>query len=103
MNAAASGPRRPTETGKKTSTGSLRTLGDLIAGGVTVIATCEVCLHSARLDLEDLAARHGMFHPAGQMALRPLLQCSVCKSTESVLKEIEPAIEQVVPQRKASA
>jgi hypothetical protein len=63
----------------------------MIAAGRELTAICEVCLHSARLDLSDLAARHGAGHSCKTPALRPLLQCSVCKSTEAVVREAAPS------------
>jgi hypothetical protein len=64
------------------------TIGGLIEAGHGLTATCEVCLHSGRLDLRDLAARLGADHSCGEADLRPLLQCSVCKSVDSSLEEI---------------
>lgn len=78
------------------------TLGDLLESGRGLVATCEVCLHSADLDLSDLAARHGRGHSCSQEALRPLLQCSVCKSVESVVREAGPDDERHMA-RKAPA
>lgn len=63
------------------------TLGDLLDAGHGLVATCEVCLHSAALDLSDMAARYGREHSCSQEALGPRLQCSVCKSVESVVRE----------------
>jgi hypothetical protein len=67
-----------------------KTIGDLLTSGRGLTATCEVCLHSSRLDLSDLASRLGAFHSCSQTALRPKLQCSVCKSTEAVLQGSRP-------------
>ena len=66
------------------------TIGDLIEAGRDLTATCEVCLHSARLNLPELAARFGAAHFCTEPALRPLLQCSVCKSTEATLQDTRP-------------
>jgi hypothetical protein len=66
------------------------TLGAMIQSGRQLTATCEVCLHSARIDLGDLAARYGADHSCSGEALRPLLQCSVCRSTEAVIQETGP-------------
>jgi hypothetical protein len=66
------------------------TIGGLIEAGHGLTATCEVCLHSARLNLPDLAARLGAEHPCGEADLRPHLQCSVCKSVDSSLEETRP-------------
>lgn len=74
-----------------------RTIGDLIAAGRGLTATCEVCLHSARLDLKDLALRYGADHSCEASALRPKLQCSVCKSTEAVLQETAARRDRALP------
>jgi hypothetical protein len=66
------------------------TIGGLIEAGRGLTATCEVCLHSARLNLPELAARLGAGHSCGEAELRPHLQCSVCKSVDSSLEEIRP-------------
>jgi hypothetical protein len=66
------------------------TIGGLIEAGHGLIATCEVCLHSARIDLRDLAARLGAEHSCHETDLRPHLQCSVCKSVDSSLEETGP-------------
>ena len=66
------------------------TLGAMLQSGRQLTATCEVCLHSARIDLGDLASRYGAAHSCSSEALRPLLQCSVCKSTEAVIQETAP-------------
>ena len=66
------------------------TLGAMIQSGRQLTATCEVCLHSARVDLGDLAARYGFGHSCSSEALRLLLQCSVCKSTEAVIEDSAP-------------
>jgi hypothetical protein len=81
---ASMGPERAAEIA------DLGTLGALLKSGHGLTATCEVCLHSSRLDLADLAARLGMFHSCSETALRPKLQCSVCKSTEAALQGIRP-------------
>ena len=64
------------------------TIGGLIEAGHGLTATCEVCLHSGRLNLKELAARLGADHSCGEADLRPHLQCSVCKSVDSSLEEI---------------
>jgi hypothetical protein len=66
------------------------TLGTMLRSGRQLTATCEVCLHSSRIDLGDLAARYGVDHLCSNETLRPLLQCSVCKSTEAVIQETGP-------------
>jgi hypothetical protein len=66
------------------------TLGALLDTGRGLTATCEVCLHSARIDLRDLALRFGRNHGCSTEALRPVLQCSVCKMTESAVEMIVP-------------
>jgi hypothetical protein len=66
------------------------TLGAMLQSGRHMTATCEVCLHSARIDLGDLASRYGFGHSCSSEALRPLLQCSVCKSTEAVIQDSAP-------------
>jgi hypothetical protein len=66
------------------------TIGGLIEAGHGLTATCEVCLHSARIDLKGLAARAGADHSCSETDLRPHLQCSVCKSVDSSLEEIVP-------------
>ena len=66
------------------------TLGAMLQSGRHLTATCEVCLHSARIDLGDLVARYGFDHPCSSASLRPLLQCSVCESTEAVIQETGP-------------
>jgi hypothetical protein len=66
------------------------TIGGLIEAGHGLTATCEVCLHSARIDLKGLAARVGADHSCSETDLRPHLQCSVCKSVDSSLEEIVP-------------
>jgi hypothetical protein len=66
------------------------TLGAMIQSGRQLTATCEVCLHSARIDLGNLAASYGADHSCSGEALRPLLQCSVCRSTEAVIQETGP-------------
>ncbi len=66
------------------------TLGAMLLSGRVLTATCEVCLHSARIDLGDLAVRYGAGHTCSSEALRPILQCSVCKSTESVIQDTAP-------------
>jgi hypothetical protein len=67
------------------------TIADLMEAGRGLIATCEVCLHSARLNLPVLAARLGPAHGCSEAALRPHLQCSVCKSVDSSLEETRPS------------
>lgn len=79
------------------------TLGDLLDSGRGLVATCEVCLHSAVLDLPDLAARHGRGHSCSQEALRPRLQCSVCKSVEPVVREAGPDDERRMARKAAAA
>ena len=76
----------------KQSTGEdgTRTIGDLLTSGRGLTATCEVCLHSSRIDLGDLASRLGASHSCSETSLRPKLQCSVCKSTEAVLQGSRP-------------
>jgi hypothetical protein len=66
------------------------TIGALIEAGHGLTATCEVCLHSGRLNLKDLAARLGAEHSCRETDLRPHLQCSVCKSVDSSLEETVP-------------
>jgi hypothetical protein len=74
-----------------------RTVGEVIAAGSGLVATCEVCLHSERLNLHDLAARFGAEH--GLAALRPKLQCSVCKSIDASLCETHPERHCARPQK----
>jgi hypothetical protein len=62
----------------------------LIDAGRGLTATCGVCLHSGRLDLRDLAGRLGRGHSCSATALRPLLQCSVCKSVDASLQVTRP-------------
>lgn len=64
------------------------TIGSLIEACHGLTATCQVCLHSARLNLRELAARLGADHSCSEADLRPHLQCSVCKSVDSSLEEI---------------
>ncbi len=66
------------------------TLGAMLLSGRQLTATCEVCLHSARIDLGDLAARYGAGHSCSSEALRPILRCSVCQCTEATIQETAP-------------
>jgi hypothetical protein len=91
MNAVppAAWPKRDEKLAALFGTGPA-TIGAMLMSGRQLTATCEVCLHSARVDLGDLAARYGSGHSCSSAALRPLLQCSVCKSTEAVIQETGP-------------
>ena len=83
-------PLSRTPEPQRADRGPATTIGDLIEAGRGLTATCEVCLHSARLNLPELAARFGAAHFCTESALRPLLQCSVCKSTEAALQDTRP-------------
>jgi hypothetical protein len=77
------------------------TIGGLIEAGHGLTATCEVCLHSASLNLKELAARLGADHSCSETDLRPHLQCSVCQSVDSSLEETRPR--HGTPRQKAGA
>lgn len=55
------------------------TLGECIENGYGVTATCTECWHSARLDIEALAAKLGRDHGALHDDLVPKLRCTKCR------------------------
>jgi hypothetical protein len=80
-NAIASGERKPWEPA---------TIGDMVRSGQGMTATCEVCLHSGRLDLAKLSQLFGENHACSKEDLCDRLQCSVCGSREAIVREVAP-------------
>lgn len=61
------------------------TLGECIANGYGIRATCVACRHHRELDLPTLAARLGPDHGALHADLVPRLRCAGCGSKRIAL------------------
>ena len=61
------------------------TLGECIASGSGIRATCLACWHARELDLPALAARLGPDHGALHANLVPKLRCAECGSKRIAL------------------
>jgi len=62
----------------------------LFRSGQGLTATCAVCLNSGRIDLGVLMQHLGDDHACSEAALRERLQCSVCGSSDMVVREAGP-------------
>lgn len=66
------------------------TLGECLDNGYGLTATCTLCWHSARLDLDALAANLGRDHGALRDDLVPKLRCTPCGGKRIGLTVIVP-------------
>lgn len=68
------------------------TLGECIALGYGIRATCLACWHARELDLPALAARLGPDHGALHADLVPRLRCAECGSKRIALTMLPPHV-----------
>jgi len=68
------------------------TLGECIANGYGIRATCLACWHHRELDLPALAARLGPEHSTLHDDLVPRLRCSKCGSKRIALTALPPDV-----------
>lgn len=61
------------------------TLGECIASGTGIRATCVACRNHRELDVPELAARLGPDHGALHQDLAPKLRCAKCGSKRIAL------------------
>lgn len=68
------------------------TLGECIASGYGIRATCVVCWHTRVLDLPALSAKLGPDHGALHADLVPKLRCVECGSKRIALTALPPDV-----------
>ncbi|GLK71732.1 hypothetical protein GCM10017643_18470 [Ancylobacter dichloromethanicus] len=68
------------------------TVGECIAQGYGIRATCLACWHNRTLDMAILATRLGVDHGALHRDLVPKLRCSACGSKRIALTVLAPNV-----------